>query len=363
MFLELLPRLNPEKYEVTVLCVRKWGELKGQFIKKGFKVNLIVIKRVHLLRNFLKLVRFIKEGRFDIVHSNMYDANTPARVAAKLAGIPVIIAHEHNIENWKRKKEKMVDRLLANFTDKVVAVSQGVKNFLIEEEGIPESKIEVIYNGIDIKRFENVKVSMREKKKEFGIASQEKVVGIVSRIAPQKGHKYFIQVATKILKSFPDTKFLIVGEGKRDLEGEIKKIVREQGIEKQVIFTGSREDIPEIISIMDVFVFPSLREGFGNVLVEAMACKKPIVAFDIPGVNEVIVNGKTGFLVSPGEVEVLAEKTNLLLKDREIREKMGEFSTQRAKVFSIERMVEKTESLYDELLHEKFYRDKRLRKF
>jgi len=351
--LKLLPRLNSQKYDVSILCVRNLGELMPLFVKEGFPVHLIVIKRVHLLRNFFKLVKFMREGRFDIVHTHMYDANTPARVAAKLAGVPGILAHEHNIENWKGKRQKIMDRFLANFTDKIIAVSQGVKNFLIEEEGIPEKKIEVVYNGVDLGEFDDVRVDIEDKKKEFGIAPQEKVVGMVSRIVPQKGHKYFLQAAAEILKVFPDTKFLIVGGGKRALEEEIKRLTKELGIEKQVIFAGYREDIPEILPLLDVFAFPSEREGFPNALLEVMVAEKSIVATDIPGVNEIIIEGENGFLVPPKDSKALADRIITLLKDTKLRRRMGKRGRERVRDFSMEEVKEKIEALYDGLVQSK----------
>jgi glycosyltransferase involved in cell wall biosynthesis len=212
-------------------------------------------------------------------------------------------------------------------------------------EKIDPSKTVVIYNGVDEERFSHFN-NVSTARVELGIESNDPVLGSVSSLTPHKGHIYMFQAAPKILESFPSTKFLFVGDGnlREELEGQVKIL----NISSNVIFTGIRKNIPELLNLMDIFVLPSSsREGLGISIIEAMAVEKPVVATNIGGIPEVVQDGKTGILVPPQNSEALAGAIIELLNDSGKAEKMGRMGRLRIKdAFTTQRMISEIENLY-----------------
>ncbi|MCK5595640.1 glycosyltransferase, partial [bacterium] len=213
----ILPRLDKRRYKVYLCCLFKRDKLADTM--ESLNVPIINFKmRARLdfdgkyLMGILKLARLMKKMQIDIVHTHLYRANIAGRIAAKLAGVPVIIANEHNIDSWKKFPQKLNDRVLAGITNKIIVVSDAVKDFYINKIGIPENKIITIHNGVDILKFQT-NVDTNKKRVEFGIKSDDKVITIIGRLHQQKGHCYFLKAAQIIIKKNPNVKFLIVGDG------------------------------------------------------------------------------------------------------------------------------------------------------
>ena len=350
--LSLLPRLKEENFDVKVCTLYRKDILSDEMEKKGIPViNIGMRARMDIdmkyLKGIINLAKFIKRERFHVVHTHLYRANTPGRIAAILAKVPVIIANEHNIDSWKTLKQRKMDRFLSRFTDKIIAVSEGVKSFYVNEVGIPEEKIEVIYNGVDLERFEK-EIDIKNKKRELSIPVNSPLIGTIGRLQPQKDHKNFLKASSLILKKFPDAHFLIVGGG--SLRGKLEDFAKKLGIEKNIHFLGERKDIEEILPLMDIFVLSSKREGFPITILEAMACGIPVVATSVGGTPELVESGKEGFLVPPENPHILSDAIVNLLRKEELGKEMGRNGRERVKSFSIERMVERTESLYNELM-------------
>ncbi len=353
--ISLLPRLQEEGIEVKVCCLYRRGVLAEEMEKVGIPVITLGMRArmdvdLKYLLGILRLAYLLKKERVDIVHTHLYRANTPGRMAAILAKVPVIIANEHNIDSWKTPSQMRMDRFLSQFTDKIIAVSNEVKEFYVNEVGIPENKLEVIYNGVDLKRFEK-DFDKKKKKKELGLPLSLPLVGTIGRLQPQKDHKTFLKASSLILKKFPKVHFLIVGGG--SLRRELEDFTKNLEIEKNVHFLGERKDIEEILPLMDIFVLTSKREGFPITVLEAMACGVPVVATSVGGTPEIIEDGKTGFLIPPENPHLLSEAIINLLKNEELGKEMGKYGKERVKLFSIEKMVKRTEFLYDKLLQTK----------
>ena len=350
--LSLLPRLNKEGFDVSICCLYKRGDLAKEMENAGIPVHFIGMRSridfdLKYFNGIRKLVDFLKREKIDIVHTHMYKANIPGRIAALLARVPVIIANEHNIDNWKSPSQFYIDRILANFTSKIIVVSDAVRKFYIEK-GIPADKITTIYNGIEINKFKKG-IDIKTKKKELGIPLSHFVVGTVGRIELQKGHKYLIDAAFIVKKKIPKVKFLIVGGG--SLKAKLKRYAKEKGLEKEVIFTGKRKDIPEILSVMDVFLLPSLREGFSIALLEAMASGKGVVVTNVGSNSEIVSDGENGFIIPTNNSDILAVRIIEILKNQELRNKIGENSQKKVEDFSIDRMLKETVELYKETLN------------
>jgi len=213
------------------------------------------------------------------------------------------------------------------------------------KEKINCAKTTVIYNGVDEERFSSFDASF-PLKKELGIKHKNLIVGTVSSLTPHKGHIFMLQAAPKILKAFPATMFLIVGDG--SYGDELKNQVNKLNISSSVIFTGVRKDIPECLNLMDIFVHPSSsREGLGISIIEAMAAERPVVATHIGGILEVVEDGQTGLLVLPKNPDALAGAVMELLRDPERAQEMGRQGRIKVKeTFTTRKMIAEIENLY-----------------
>jgi len=348
---EVLQKLDREKFIPLVCCLKtKEGVYDKELEEAGIKVVKIGLRSRLDPRGIKKLVKVMREEQVKIVHTHMYRANVSGRIAAIIARVPVIIAQIHNLEDWKRWRSLLMDKLLSPFTDKIVTVSEAVKRYNAQKTLIPLNKFTTIYNGVDISFFEE-KTDQMETKKSWNILPSDKVVGMVANFYPQKGHQYFLQAAKIILGSHPATTFLIVGKG--HLKSKMEKLAKDLHIEGKVIFAGSVEDVRPLYQIMDVSVLPSSKEGFSNVILESMASSLPVIASRVGGNQEVIIDNQTGYLVPYGSVGQLVEKITMLLKDEKLAQDMGKKGRGRAELFTLERMVQETEKLYDNLLKRK----------
>lgn len=344
--------LDKKNFEVSVLCVTRGGEIADELKEQGIEVKILGIFSYHNPINVLKLARLLKKAKPDIVHTHGYFASVIGRIAAKIAGILILINHVHSTYWEYRKRHILMERFLSLFTHKIICCSKAVEDFVRGQERINPAKTVVIYNGVDEDRFTTYK-NTSSIKAQLGIDSGESVVGTVSSLTPHKGHKYLFQAAPMILGVCAHTKFLIVGDGilREKLEEQIKNL----NLASAVIFTGTKKNIPEILSAMDIFVLPSCsREGLGISIIEAMAVEKPVVASDIGGIPEVVKNGETGFLVPPRNPEALAQAIIDLLQNPRKAKALGKKGRTRfQEKFTNERMLSEVESLYEALIDQK----------
>lgn len=301
--------------------------------------------------NLLKLRKFIKEKNIDIVHSHNYKSNIYSFFATLfLKCKKVATCHLWAGESFKMKFYEFLDKLFLKKFDKVVGVSEKIISELIKSS-IPKEKIEFVSNGIDIEKFTPEKIDktkVTQIKKELGIKDNEKVVGTIGRLSKQKGHIYLIYAAKEIIKEFPNVKFLIVGDG--ELKEELLLEVKKLNLEEKIIFTGFRNDIPEILNVIDIFVLPSLNEGMPMVLLEAMAAKKPIIATNVGAIPKLIENNKTGFLIELKSEKKIYECIITLLKDSKKSLLFTQNTYGKVKnEYSLEYMTEKYLNIYKQL--------------
>lgn len=323
-----------EDLGIEVICLNR-------DFKRGFYWT--VVKELRTL---------MKQRNIQIVRTHEYRANLHGRLAALLAKVPCIVGSVHNVYNARDKKlnRRILNRYLGIFTDRVVAVSEEVKKEIVRYDSVPENKVAVIYNGVDRKRF--VDIDAQSIRSEFHIPKSTPIIGTVGRFFPQKGQKYLLEAVAKVRNKFPHIAVFVIGDGslKEELQDHTKKL----NIEQNIIFTGVRRDIPALLSAMDIFIFPSLWEGFGNALVEAMAAGKPIIATDIPSVREILDSGKSGIVVPPANSEAIARSLDLLLSDRALAENLGNAARERAlSSFTIDSTVRGYSSLYRSILEQK----------
>jgi glycosyltransferase involved in cell wall biosynthesis len=344
--------IDKGNFESHIWCLSKGGSIADELKEKGASVKILGISSYFNPLNILKLATLLKKAKPDIVHTHGYFASVIGRIAANYARVPVLFNHVHSTYWDYKKRNLFIEKLLSKHTQTIICCSEAVRNFVTKNEKIDPSKTIVIYNGVDVERFSNSKY-ISAKRMELGINPNDPVIGTVSSLTPHKGHKYLLLAAREILETFSSTKFLFVGDGglKEELEDQAKNL----NIFSNVIFTGTRKNIPELLNLIDIFVLPSSsREGLGISIIEAMAVEKPVVATNIGGVPEVVEDGKTGILVPPKNPEALAGAVIELLNNPGKTKEMGRLGRLRIKEkFTTGNMISEIEILYRSLFSQK----------
>jgi len=343
------------KYEPVVCCLQTY---RSPFITEmeemGIQVQKICVNRnfrvygMVALRGLRPLISFMKERKVYIVQNFHFAADIYGTIAAKLAGVPVVISSRRDMGYWFSKRHLMAYRFIDRFFDKIITVSNTLQRTIQNQEHVSASRIVTVYNGVDLERFSRI-YDPNSIKRSLGIPPSCSVVGVVGNLRSIKGHKYLLEAMSRILDKIPDARLLIVG--KEVKETNLKELAEELKISSNVTFTGYRTDIPELISVMDIAVLPSLSEGFSNALLEYMTMSKPIVATNVGGNAEAVVDLHTGLIVPPADSEALADGIMTLLHNRKMAEDMGHAGRKRLEeMFSLDRMVQKMEDLYDSLV-------------
>ena len=353
---EVVTRLNPQRFKPIVMCLE--GGRPLDFLRnKGVETTDLKLKRIYTPYAFLKAIeifRIIKQYNVKIVITYHESSDFLGSVVAKLAGVPVIISSRRDMGYKLKKRHILIYKLINRLFNRIITVSDAVKNVICNRENAPLHKIVTIHNGVELEKFSK-QLDRNTIKQSLGLRSNRPIIGILAGLRPIKGHKYFLEAASLILQKFPETYFLIVGwyDKNGDYFKELKALIRKLNIEENVIFIGGRSDIPEVLSIVDVPVFSSINEGFSNAVLEAMAVGKPVVATNSGGTSEAVIDGETGILVPPCNSEALASAVMVLLDNPEKAKNMGEEGKKRAKqLFSINKMIQSIENLYEKLLSE-----------
>lgn len=350
LLLSTARRLNSNKYRIIVCYLKGKGSLLEDFKRFGISVIGLGMRNRLDFTALFKLVKLIKKERIGLVHTHLIHAHIIGRIAAKLAGVPIIISTEHNLYNRGRKYLllNLIDRITTRFTDRMVAISEAVKDSIVESGRIRASRVSVIYNGIDTNEFKRISI----KREGFPINPAPSVVGMVARLDSQKGHRYFLEAASQVVKDIPGVKFLVVGDG--PLKEKLRTQTTKLGLSKDVIFTGPARDIPQILDTLDLFVLPSLWEGLPSVILEAMAAGKPVVATAVGGIPEIVKDGQMSLLVPPRDPDALAQAIIKLLQNKELAQRMGQAGRRWVKDhFTIDKTVAQTEEIYDSLITQK----------
>jgi len=348
--------LDYNKYDISICSLKKKGEIAGDLEKQGIEVCCLHLggreRFLGWLSSIITLIQlfpYLIRIRPTLVHSFLFRANILARIAGYLTGVPIVISSVR-VMGGEKKYFHYIEMITSFMVDHYVVVSESVKRYIIDKSKISDEKISVIYNGVNIKsQDDSHKQNVRM---PFKIEDEDRILMTVGRLHEQKGHYYLVKAISKVQKEFPKVKLLVIGEGEE--ENNLKKLVKSLDLTNEVIFIGLSSYIEEILPMAELFLLPSLWEGLPNVLLEAMAAGKPVIATEVGGVPELVIHGETGMLVPHKDSDALACAIADLLKNRLKARRMGEAGRIRAEEhFSIQKMIEKTESLYQELLREK----------
>lgn len=307
------------------------------------------------LVTFWRLYRWMCQEKPDIVHTHSAKAGTLGRLAAKLAGVPIIVHtfHGHLFRGYfspvKTGLVILTERLLSLISSKIIAVTQSQKEELFRYKIAPWRKLMSIPLGLELDSLQNVEAEKGKLRAELGLGTNCPLIGSIARLVPVKGHSYLLRAAKKVIAEVPETRFLIVGDGV--LRGELQNQVRSLGIEDKVIFCGFRRDLSKIYADLDVVVLTSLNEGLPVAVIEAMASQKPVVAYEVGGVKDLIEPGVNGISLPFGEIDKLSESIVYLLRNPEERKRLGRKGLH--KVYPglhYSRLVQDIEKLYSQLM-------------
>jgi glycosyltransferase involved in cell wall biosynthesis len=360
--LSLISHLDKERFNPFLFTAQE-----GLLVKEALSINSLNIKLSGFLERpinpfkdllaLIEIYRFIKKNNIEIVHTHSSKAGLLGRWAARLAKARIIV---HTVHGWTFNDYQpcflrwlfiWLERSTAGFTHKLIIVSGHDKQKGLRFHIGEENKYSIIRYGIDYAEFNSAEQDIKSIKEKLGLRQTDLVVGMVSCFKPQKSPQNFLRLASLVKQDSPNAKFLLVGDG--SLRKELERLIDRLNLQKQVVLSGWRRDIPGILSAIDVFVLTSLWEGLPISVLEAMASSRPVLATNTGGIKEVIIEGKTGFLVSPGDMKKMSELLIMLLKDESLRKIIG----QNARVsldgsFRLENMVNANQDLYENLVKE-----------
>jgi glycosyltransferase involved in cell wall biosynthesis len=341
--------MQRQNVKVSVCCFNAIGPNGAELEKMGVPIFLIEKCPGVDFALIAKLRRHFISNKIDVVHTHGINPFFYGILAAVISGTPLKIQTDHARGIFPVSRKQMyTEMVLSLLADRVVAVSEGVRKDLIRYAHMAHSKVMTIYNGIDSDKFKR-KLNVIEKKHQLGIKCGQIVFGVGVRLSEQKGIKYLIHAMSIVKNKSPDVILLIIGDG--ELRDELEKLTYDLGVVKSVRFLGFRNDIEELLSVLDVYVLPSLWEGHPLVLLEAMASELPVIATDISGNRETVAHGLTGFLVPEKKPEIFAEYIIQLAGDEGLRKRMGKQALRKFEgAYTLEKMGERYIKLYRDLL-------------
>lgn len=342
MVVNLIKGLNRGRFVSSVCCFDTLGALADDL--DGVEVRLLKRKQGVDYSYPLRLAALIRREGAQVLHLHNPTAFFYGALAGAIARVPWIVYTEHARDVRPNIKIRLADRLLACFTDRVVAVAGHVKKNLVEYQWFDPAKVSIIYNGIDSGKFTggrdggSVRLSL-------GIGQRAPVVGIVARLDPIKNHACLLRAFAKVREGFPDAVLLVIGDG--PLRGELEGQAEAAGLGGSVRFLGTRSDVESLLQCLDVFVLSSVSEGLPLTVLEAMAAARPVVATRVGGIPEAVEDGLEGLLVPPDDEGALAAAIGKMLSDREGAAEMGRAARRKfEKSFSLEMMIKRYEEVY-----------------
>jgi glycosyltransferase involved in cell wall biosynthesis len=351
LLVDVVRGLDRGRFESLVCCIQEKGPLAAEL--ERFGVPVFCLDRMRSKRFDLPavrdLARLLRRERIDVMHSHLYHANLYGRLAARLAGVPAI-ATVHNTYTRVKLHRRLLNRLLTGKRSHVVAVSEDVRRDLVKYDGIPQDRIAVIHNGIDVSRVQS-SLSREQARAQLGIAGDAIAVGCVARLEEQKGHRFLLEalaLLNEAPRGAPRFTLLLAGDGR--LRAELERRAAALGVAAQTRFLGTRSDVADVLRALDVYAMPSLWEGLSIAMLEAMAAGLPIVISDVSGVAQVIGNDEYGLRVPAGDPAALAQAIRALADHPEKRAALGAAARERVIAkFSMQAMLGELSRLYEEV--------------
>jgi glycosyltransferase involved in cell wall biosynthesis len=337
LLVELIRRLDRSRFLPELCCLKYPGPL-GEVLAKEIPTHTGLLAQKYDFAVLWRLVRLLKRRRIDAVVTvgTGGDKMFWGRLAGFLSGVPVICSALHS--TGLPDHVELPNRLLAPLTDAFIGVAEPHGRYLAEHEGCPADRVRVIPNGVDVERF-RPRWPDPGLRVELGLPEESPVAGIVAALRPEKNHELFLRSASLVRRELPDSHFVIIGDGPQ--RPKLEALARELSLTDAVHFLGTRSDIPQVLSLLDVFVLSSHMEANPVSILEAMATEKPVVATRVGSVPETVLEGQTGYLVAPGNAQELSARVVELFRDPDRAAAMGRAGREHVLArWSIERMVE-----------------------
>jgi glycosyltransferase involved in cell wall biosynthesis len=353
-----------------------WGGLEmetlkisGQLVENGKSVYLIIPKASRLereVKNYDKRIKtlsisgnyfsklksiskILKQENFDVIHTHLSHDLGLLMPALLLTGSKSKLFLTKHMASGIKKKD-LIHRILYSRIDGVFAISNYIKKNVLYTCPVKQEKVHLIPNGIDLHKFIPEKFDRDILREKMGIKNNSVVIGLIGRISPLKGHKEFVLAAEKLKPLIPNAVFLVAGGasyGEEVYEKEIRNMVKKTGMDSQFKFLGFRNDIPEILSVIDILAFPSYEESFGLTLLESMAMKVPVVAVGNAGILDIVIDNVSGILIPPRDSDALSKGIFKIYQDKNIREKFVNEGRQRVeKYFNLKKVMNEYEKYY-----------------
>jgi glycosyltransferase involved in cell wall biosynthesis len=373
---------DTRKYKILLSCgSRSWGGLEMQVVvectelkKRGHEIALLCHPKSRLEQEARRasietlpldlratsypvalgtLRRFMIRRHIEIINAQLSQDLSALVPAAIFIPRPPSIILTKKVGSFISKKDAF-HRWLYRHVSLVVAISEVIRKNVIDTCPIEADRVVTLFDGVDLDRFDPDRIDRKAFRRELGLREDDLVIGIVGRFSPGKGHEEFIDAASMIHSLSPEIKFVVVGEPSHG-EEEYGKSIHERGKTLKdkgaMIFTGFRADIPEVMAALDILAFPSHAEAFGDVLIEAMAMKVPIVSTNCDGVIEIVVDGETGIQVPSRDAHALSDALVRLIQDEHLRRSLGEAGRRRVEnMFDLRQRTNALEKLYARVL-------------
>ncbi len=351
--LALLPGLRARDVDARLWLLVEPGKPVQELINRasalGIPTTRLTIRHDADITLIWRLARLLRRERPSIVHTHLIHADLYGTIAARLAGVPYVISSRHNDDRFRyRLPVRLLNHLLWRYTDTGIAISHAIRDFSIRIEGAPAERIQTVHYGLDPATLPALPTARHDLRANLGLPSETVLLGSVCRLVEQKGLSYALRGFAAVAAEFPQAHYVIAGDG--PLRQSLQREAEALGIARRVHFLGWRRDAYAVFAGLDIFLAPSLWEGFGLVLLEAMAYHLPIISTRVSAIPEIVLDGETGWLVPPRDASTLAKAIRVALTDPAERQRRGTAGRLRLEAhFTAAGMVEHTLALYQRL--------------
>lgn len=337
--------LRDRKHSVSLIC-RGHAKIRGEAIKSGLEVHTLPMRKLYDIASMIKLSQFLKNNRFDIINTHSGVDSWIGGIAARIAGVPVLVRTRHLNIPLKRSPLNFIHYL----PDMYITCGENMRSNLIGNCGFPENKVISIPTGVNLVFFNTQRTP--DLKLKYGLSRDDIVIVNVGIFRKVKGHEVTLKSVARVLNKIPKAKFLLVGDGPD--KKELEEMADEMGIGKHVLFPGFIDNISEIYSFSDIAILSSWSEGLPQSLLQAMAAGVPVIATNVGGVPEVVVHEDSGILIEAGDHEALAEGIIRIINHPDLAVHMaGRAKEIVLQGHSMDSMLDSIESLYQRLLRKK----------
>ena len=351
LLVAIATKMDREKFDTRVIALTCGGPVEKILREKGIDVRVLGWRGKFHTIAFAKLIRMLREERYDVVHTHLFKADLWGRMAARLAGVPVVVSTIHG--STMNIADLLKEIATARFMDRIIGLYDEARRFIVDRLRVSGDKVVIIPNGVDSLKFMNVRCDVRKKREELGVSADAFVVASIGRLVKMKGQEYFIKAIGEACARNKKIVGIIVGSG--EMEAELKKLCADLSIADNCVLVGERRDIPEILSAIDSVVISSVYgEALSMVMIEAMVAGKVVITTNGGATSEIVKHGHNGFIVEPKDYHSIAALLVDLSGNRERVMKVGEAATQTImQRYTEEKMIASIRTLYEDLLREK----------